>query len=341
MRIGIYSPNWIGDAVLSLPFVQQCRQAFPEAHITIITKRWVAAVFENQPGVDKLLTFDKEELRGFLPTTRSGLRLRASGIDTFYLLSDSLRCAYLARLAGAPIRIGFSRSHPSRPGQWRGPLLTQAVPPPTAPLHRARRYLLLLHDAPRKNRPDSPRAATITLREDELAWGRAELARLQLTMPVAVFPASVAPSRQVPLEKWVGFLAPFVEAGKELLILGGPTDTPTCEALYGVLPGGSAISLCGRTTLRQSMAIIAHCDGALAADSGLGHIAANLGVKTVSVFGAGDAAETRPLGPRAGVVSQPVHCSPCRKNTCFNKEEPLLCIHAIPAPAIWEAYHNL
>ena len=55
MRIGIYAPNWIGDAVLSLPFLNRCRRSFPEAHITVIAKTRVAAIFMHHPAALKLL----------------------------------------------------------------------------------------------------------------------------------------------------------------------------------------------------------------------------------------------------------------------------------------------
>lgn len=97
MNVGIYAPNWIGDAVLSLPFLNPGRRTFPEARITIVAKVWAVAVFEHHPSVDNIITFDGAQLKGLLPTIRSGRSLRAAGFDCFYLLSDSLRSACLAR----------------------------------------------------------------------------------------------------------------------------------------------------------------------------------------------------------------------------------------------------
>ncbi len=57
------------------------------------------------------------------------------------------------------------------------------------------------------------------------------------------------------------------------------------------------------------------------------------------------------LDPQAGVVlyapnwigdaviSEAVHCSPCHKNACPNRDEPLLCLNAIPAKTVRESYH--
>ena len=108
MNIGIYSPNWVGDAVLSFPFVNRCRRHFPDAHITIVAKSWVVAVFQRHPKANEIITIDQGQLKGILPTTRSGRSLQSAQFDRFYLLSDSLRSAYLAWLSGCDQRIGVS-----------------------------------------------------------------------------------------------------------------------------------------------------------------------------------------------------------------------------------------
>ena len=41
----------------------------------------------------------------------------------------------------------------------------------------------------------------------------------------------------------------------------------------------------------------------------------------------------------AAVISKAVHCSPCHKNACHNRDEPLLGLNAIPAKTVWESYH--
>ncbi len=337
MKVGIYAPNWIGDAVLAIPFVNRCRQKFPEAHITLIAKAWVAAIYEQHPSVDEIITLEGPQLRGLRPTTRSGRRLTRLELDRFYILSDSLRTAYLAWLARSPARIGFK-------GQFRSPLLTRAVPPPESVLHRADRYLRLL-DTATSTATAAATASTlpgITVTEEEARWAATEMDKRGLERPLAVFPSSVAESRRVPLVKWVKFLTPHLEAGRQLLFIGSRQDRPASDDLIQRLGRtGAVATVCGETTLRQSIALMTQCEGAIASDSGLGHIAANLGLKTVSIFGAGDPDITHPLGPRTAVVAEPVHCSPCRRNTCHNREEPLLCLTAINDPAIVKAYDAL
>ncbi len=160
--------------------------------------------------------------------------------------------------------------------------------------------------------------------------------------PWTDFPARRAESRRGPCCRGVKFLRPHLEAGRQLLFIGSRQDRPASDNLIQRLGRtGAVATVCGETTLRQSIALMTQCEGAIASDSGLGHIAANLGLKTVSIFGAGDPDITRPLGSRAVVVAEPVHCSPCRRNICGNRVEPLLCLTAIDDPAIAKAYNAL
>ena len=61
MRIGVYSPNWIGDAVMALPFIQQLRIQHERAEIIIFCKEWVSAIYDNHSFKTKV-KFLKETL---------------------------------------------------------------------------------------------------------------------------------------------------------------------------------------------------------------------------------------------------------------------------------------
>ena len=164
---------------------------------------------------------------------------------------------------------------------------------------------------------------------------------MNLERPLAVLPGTAAPARRVPVDKWRLFLAPFAEQGHPLLIIGGAQDVALAGSIVAALPAGAAVSVSGQLSLRQSLALLGQCAGALATDSGLGHAAANLGLPTVSIFGSENPDITRPLGPRAAIVHKSVHCSPCRRNQCHNMEQPLLCLHSIDDPSVMETYATL
>ena len=61
--------------------------------------------------------------------------------------------------------------------------------------------------------------------------------------------------------------------------------------------------------LASSLALVSN-------DTGPAHLAAAIGLPTVTVFGPTEAFATRPLGTHAVVVDHPVDCAPCMLRDC-------------------------
>ena len=84
MRIGVFCPNWVGDGVMALPFLNALRRANPNAAIIIICKSWVAPIFENHPSINGMISFAKKDLTGFRATSNAGRSLKALDLDQFF-----------------------------------------------------------------------------------------------------------------------------------------------------------------------------------------------------------------------------------------------------------------
>lgn len=326
MKTAVYAPNWVGDAVMAFPFISDiCAET--GAPVTIICKSWVAPVFENHPDISEIVSFSSEDLSGPFNIRKSGKRLKDQNIDSIYLLSDSFRSALLAWKSGAKNRIGYK-------SQGRSFLLTDAKRQPDQSHHRSERYRYLGNG----NSGKKSENAGIALAESEMQWSANELQKLGMPSAIGLCPFSVAESRTFPNELILDICRSIQ---KPLLIFGGENDREKAAALLNQLDGKDVKSICGEYDLRKSIAILSQCSGVLAADSGLGHIAANVGVPTVSVFGAGKREETKPLGERTAVLDAEVSCSPCLKNVCENREKPLDCLKQISAEKIVSALKSL
>lgn len=307
---------------MALPFFNACKKEYPNAIILAICKSWVAPIFENHPSIDGVISFEKKDLNGFRSTYNTGRSLTTLELDKFYLLSDSFRAAYLAKKSETIHRIGY-------PGQARSVLLTEIIPRPIEKTHRSLHYLYLLNGS---HGHFEANCIGIELREEEKQWAGQELAKIGLTEPIALFPFSVASSRNIPQLKVLELLE---KTSESILIFGGKEDLSKANILVEANLKKNIYTVAGHYGLRESMALISHCKGALAADSGLGHISANLGVPTVSLFGAGDSGLTGPTGIRTRIINENVHCSPCLKNKCHNRDNPLLCLNEINSKSPW------
>ena len=108
MKIAVFWPNWIGDAVMATPAVRALRQHFASAHFIGVLKPYIGGILEGSPWMDRLLFFDGGgpwEQRW--PTVAR--QLRREQIDLAILFPNSIRTAFVAWLGGCKSRIGYSR----------------------------------------------------------------------------------------------------------------------------------------------------------------------------------------------------------------------------------------
>jgi len=64
-------------------------------------------------------------------------------------------------------------------------------------------------------------------------------------------------------------------------------------------------------TLSQAAALLSRCAIYLGNDSGMSHLAAALGIRTIAIFGPSDARQWAPPGAHVTVVRRNLACSPC------------------------------
>ena len=73
--------------------------------------------------------------------------------------------------------------------------------------------------------------------------------------------------------------------------------------------GERIINFIGRTTLKQSLALLSMCSLVVGAEGGMLHCASGLGVKTLTIFGGSDYRVWRPAGGE--IVTLGLECAPC------------------------------
>ncbi|MCP4708216.1 MAG: glycosyltransferase family 9 protein, partial [Planctomycetes bacterium] len=108
-RILIRGANWVGDAIMSTPTICAIRTNFPQAHISLLVKPWVAPLFEHNPHIDHIFLYRAEgRHRGWRGKLRLGADLRRARFDLAILLQNAFEAAYLAWIARIPHRLGYN-----------------------------------------------------------------------------------------------------------------------------------------------------------------------------------------------------------------------------------------
>lgn len=98
--------------------------------------------------------------------------------------------------------------------------------------------------------------------------------------------------------------------GKVLVILGPAEEASKAEAM-----AGEYAVVVRHLELGQVVPLLARCDLYLGNDSGVTHLAAAIGVRTVALFGPTDPVQWRPRGKSVTVITRGVECSPCGVST--------------------------
>ncbi|MFQ5518810.1 MAG: glycosyltransferase family 9 protein, partial [Mariprofundus sp.] len=118
----------------------------------------------------------------------------------------------------------------------------------------------------------------------------------------------------------VGNLAEF---GWQPVIVGMPEDHVVGQKILSNI-STAHWNAAGKTSLTQALQLISGSQLMLCNDSGLMHVAAGLGIPTVTPFGATDPARTSPDGPHVRILYKPADCSPCLQRECSVDGHPCM-----------------
>ncbi len=295
---------------MSLPSIRAARGIFPNAHLAVVARPWVADLYARERSIDEVILYTA---KSFSEKRAFSAELRAKRFDAALLLPNSFDSALTVWMARVPERIGYSRD-------GRRMLLTQPIPVPEPgdiPRHERFYYLELLRRAGLMER--FPPADPIELDgiDEARAAGLAALQGIGVAPPViGVSPgAAYGNAKRWLPERFAESAERLVrERGVSVVVFGSGAERDLCEQVARAVPG--ARNLAGQTTLREFIDLAAACDLFLSNDSGAMHIASALGVPVAAVFGATDDTTTGPSGRRFRIVREHAECSPCLLRNC-------------------------
>ena len=309
-KVLVRAPNWIGDAVMSLPALETLKGLYPSAQIYVLAKTRVMPVFENNPSVAGIIEYGREH-GGFTGRLKLSGELKKHRFDLAVLFQNAFDAALISFLSRIPERAGYARD-------LRSGLLTRAIPVTEEIKKRHQVYYYLNIVEKLGGRPPSRITPGLHISREEDLWARGFIKDNGLegrALFGAAPGASYGPAKRWAPERFAEVLAILKkEQGGAALILGGPEDKEASSAVAALVPG--AIDLSGKLTLRQSIALASFFKAIVTNDSGPMHISAALGVPTVAIFGSTEDSLTGPVGERVAVVRKKIECSPCFDREC-------------------------
>ena len=334
-KVLIVAPNWIGDAVLSLPTIDSCSRLWSEHNLTVLARSRVAELFEVRQSEVRVLQYERGDGPHRLKNLMSlGRRMRKERFEFALLLPNSLGSALIAWLGGVPNRFGYSTDGRS----W---LLTQKRKDrrKEAGLHQVDYYIGLVRGLA-DVRVD--RIPHLRLKPEVTDMGLTLVTALGIEhneLLIGVHPgAAYGETKRWFPERYAAVIERLQKPGRRFLLLGSSGEEFLAERISRSMEY-PPINLMGKTTLTEALALIDRCGIFLSGDSGLMHVAAALGIPQVALFGSTDPQKTAPLNDKAVVIHpKTVHCSPCFKRSC---SEDLECMKAITVDEVHAAVEKL
>ncbi len=276
---------------------------------------------EDCPWVSSVMTV-KPDHRGFRNAVEYQFRwfreLRQSHFDIAVDLRTGTRGAIMARLSGAPIRIGrFAEDG----GLWRNRMFTTLVQPENELTQYAAEHnlniLAPLHLNVKDRRPHI--IIPPLRREAALAlWSRE---RVSSEKPVIAFhPFSLWKYKEWRMDACARMVdAIQLRYGAGVVITGSPDERDRAEQLMALCQS-RPVNLAGKTSIGELAAVLSLCRGFIGVDTAALHIAAAVGVSTLGIFGPSSQACWAPRGNRHQVISSAMSCVPCRQKGCQDSE---------------------
>lgn len=250
---------------MTIPLLNAIEESYPP--ITVIGSGAVAAVLD-----------DPERSRTFLPLERShrmrdilqsAKRLRALGFSKAVIVNQSFRAALTVRLAGIPLRVGHKM-------EGRQMLLSHSIPYDEAEFEA---WSCLDLGVP-LGVSQEHHLPVIRLRDSESAAGREALGGAT----IGIQPGARFPAKSLPTELVIETCRQLQTEGYRLALLGDQQEIDDAARVASAL-NLPVVNLVGATELRTSLGALNHLDVMVGADTGLMHMAAASGCRTVQVFG--------------------------------------------------------
>ena len=308
MKILARATNWIGDAVICIPALRAVRARWPDAEISILAKKWVAALYEGQELADHLLVLDD--------ATDIGKSLAEAKFDAAILFQNAFHAAWLAWRAGIPERIGYSRD-------GRGALLTRGFPVPRTgeiPAHEAYYYAELVRRAGWIN--TLPKISEIRLSITAAARDAAEKKMIAAGVRAAAPRIAFAPGAAYgsakcwPPERFAQVADRLIARfDADVILFGALSEREIADRISSAMRR-RPVNLTGQTSIGELSAYFSGCDLFIGNDSGAMHVAAGAAIPVVAIFGSTDPDGTAPLTPRRTLVRHAPSCSPCFLRHC-------------------------
>jgi len=296
-KILIFKIGAIGDVLMTTPFVRQARKNFPRAKIDYLVGKTAFQVLDGNRNLDEVVSFDEKIFfKKNIPAMLSLIRqARKRKYDMVFVMDKHWIFNFIAFLFGIKERIGFDRL-----GR-EGIFLTKRVTYDKV-RHEIFYYLDLLKVAGCAVDYNDYKIDLFLNDNDyffaENLW---KIYRLNRKKVIGIAPGGGKnPGEKTEIRNWeinkyIELIKKLVDKNYFVLLVGGPSDSDKEKKILECLKSKKIISIIGKSSIKESAAVIKKCNYFVCNDSGPMHIAAAVNKNIISVFGPTNPKRKAPL----------------------------------------------
>lgn len=297
----------IGDLVLATPAIRALREAYPDLFLTALAPQGSGEVLLGNPHLNEVRFYRNASS---IPSMLAWFRRRR--FDLVVNLHAGSSSVFLARMSGAEEKLIHSYSGRSK---W------STVPIGDGPDSRRPSLLRDLWALEHIGVVASGYRTEVFPGRDEKEWGGEFLSRVFATRrPVlAIHPGGKTQAKRWPVERFSQVAEVAVSRGlANVVVIVGKGEENLARRMQGTMLSRPVVVQ--GLSLRRVMGLLSGASLFLGNDSGLLHIAAALGLKTIALFGPTSAWEWHPYREQDGhaVIQKEVGCRGewCGKERC-------------------------
>ncbi len=347
-KILIVKLDHLGDMLVSLPAIRRLAALFPGAEITALVGSWSKPLLEREACIARILCYDYFSASSATPHLRLSPAEQSRiadwlGSQEFDLAVDlrwDPETRVFLQMSDAPFTAGYAH-------RTAFPWLTLALPaahPEPAELSRLHISQVLMQlvggiefacqpaGNAAENGSEAAQAGGDRLFLDSVLGGKG--------LVIGIHPGAGTAVKRWPPEAFARLADRCVERlGARIVLLGAAADGDLVQSvLQHMRHPERAFSLAGQMRFAELPGVLRRLDLYIGNDSGPGHLAASLGIPTLTLLAsASQPVVWAPSGPSVVTVRRALACAPCHLTDLANCPHGHACMRSLSVDSAWEA----
>lgn len=294
-KILVIKSGAIGDVLMTTPFVRTLRKQFPKSIIHYLTSKESSKVLEGNLNLSSVISVDSKCFTSFNIVHKLHLfnKIRNEKYDCCFILDKSWLANTFIFLTKVPIRVGFDRY-----GEGFSNNMNVSY---DEIKHEIYYYLDLAYLFGAEKEEEN--SLDLYLRKEDIKFAEDFLTKNKIKDVVGIAPGGgknpgigIDNARIWSEEKFINLVT--LLGDHKIILFGGPNDVDLCNRLVN-RSQSNIINLSGKTTIKETAALMQKCSCVITNDAGPMHIASSVNDRVVSIFGPTHPLRKAPLNKKS------------------------------------------